>query len=391
MVAIGGYGYYYLRALLDDVPRSQAVLAGVVDPAARFSRAWPEVEALGVGVADTVEQFFARGGTADLAVVVSPLHWHVAQSVAALEAGCAVLCDKPMAVSPQEALALAAARDRARRPVWIGYQWSYSAAIQALKSDLLAGLFGRPKRFTTLCAWPRTPAYYARNSWAGRLHDADTGALVRDSPANNAMAHFLHNACYLLGASRVTSAAPAELTAELYRANAIDSADTAAIRATMDNGCEVVFLASHATADVIAPRFRLECERATVTFGVPEPTMVAALADGTTRTYGDPDATPQFTKLHVAIRGVRHAADPDCGIEAALPQTLCVDAMHVSVPEIVTCPASLLSTGTDGAVVVQGLGDLLLECFDTGRLPHESGAPWARAGRRVTVTEGRSL
>jgi predicted dehydrogenase len=385
MVAIGGYGYYYLRTLLDEVPRATAVLSGVVDPAARASRAWPDVEASGVPVTDTVEDFFARGGTADLAVIVSPLHLHVPQSIAALEAGAAVLCDKPLGVTVQQGLALAAARNRARRPVWIGYQWSYSSAIQGLKADLLTGLFGRPLRFTTLCAWPRTPAYYARNSWAGRLRDAETGALVLDSPANNAMAHFLHNACYLLGASPATSAAPLELTAELYRANAIESADTVALRASMDNGCDVVFLASHATASPIAPTFRLECEHATVTFGCPAPTIVATFVDGTTKAYGDPDATPQFTKLDVAIDGTRARSEPVCGVEAALPQTRCVTAMHVSVPEIATFPSARVSTGMDGAVAVDGLGDTLLQCFEAGCLPHESGAAWARAGVAVNV------
>ncbi len=32
MVAIGGYGYHYLHALLDEVPAGLATLAGVVDP-----------------------------------------------------------------------------------------------------------------------------------------------------------------------------------------------------------------------------------------------------------------------------------------------------------------------------------------------------------------------
>ena len=40
MVAIGGYGYYYLQTLLEQVPAERAILAGVVDPEARASRAW---------------------------------------------------------------------------------------------------------------------------------------------------------------------------------------------------------------------------------------------------------------------------------------------------------------------------------------------------------------
>ncbi|MDO8837197.1 MAG: Gfo/Idh/MocA family oxidoreductase [Vicinamibacterales bacterium] len=386
MVAIGGYGYYYLRTLLDEVPSERAVLAGVVDPLARASRAWPDVEALAVPVCDTVEDFFRTGSAADLAVVASPLHCHVPQSEAALAGGADVLCDKPLAVTVQDARRLMAARDRTGRAVTVGYQWSFSTAIQRVKADLLAGVFGQPRRFVTLCAWPRTPAYYARNSWAGRLRDAQSGALVLDSPANNAMAHFLHNACFLLGPAQALSAMPVEVTAEFSRANDIESADTAACRAAMHGGCEVIFLASHATAAAVPPCFRIECDEAIITYGSPEPTITATSRTGATRTYGDPDATPQFTKLHAAIAGVPDPLAPLCGIEAAMAQTVCVDAMHESAPDIVTVPRSLVHTGQDGAVFVEGLDHVLRECFQAARLPHEAGVTWSRPGRPVSTT-----
>jgi len=95
MVAIGGYGYYYLRTLLDEVGRSRAVLAGVVDPEARQSRAWPDVKALGVPVCDEVSLYFAAGNRADLAVIVSPIQYHVPQACAALAAALTVNVPSP--------------------------------------------------------------------------------------------------------------------------------------------------------------------------------------------------------------------------------------------------------------------------------------------------------
>ena len=385
MVAIGGYGYHYLRTLLDDVPAERAILAGVVDPLARDSQAWSTVEALGVPVCETVGRFYDAGHQADLTVVVSPIHMHVPQSIAALDRGSAVLCDKPIAATIQEVRALEAARDRAARFVLVGYQWSFSAAIQSLKRDLLAGVLGRPRRLVTLCCWPRGLAYYRRNTWAGRLRDADTGAWVLDSPANNAMAHFLHNAFFVLGPQMHLSAMPSKVCAELYRANPIESADTAASRIILDNGCEVLFLASHATDQTIAPRFRLECDDAVVTFGEDDRIVVARLRDGTLRQYGDPDATPQFTKLHVAISQVRIPGEPVCGIEAASAQTLCVNAMHDSVPDIVPFPRDLVMTRDDEQVCVPGLDDALLNCYERWSLPYETGVAWARAGRSITV------
>ena len=96
MAAIGGYGQHYLQALLDEVPAGHARLAGVVDPFARESAAWPRVRDLGVPVVDEVQEFFAAGHRADLTVVSSPIHFHVPQTLAALAGGSHVLCDKPL-------------------------------------------------------------------------------------------------------------------------------------------------------------------------------------------------------------------------------------------------------------------------------------------------------
>jgi predicted dehydrogenase len=383
LAAIGGYGYYYLQALLDEVPEGWARLTGVVDPEARASTAWPRVAALGVPVAESMDAFFEAGHRADLAVIVSPIHHHVPQSVAALARGCHVLCDKPLGATVAGAVALAEARDRAVRFVMIGYQWSFSAAIQAAKHDLLAGRFGRPRRLAALCAWPRDLAYYQRNSWAGRLRDSLTGAAVLDSPANNAMAHFLHNACFLLGPETHLSAMPVRVTAEMARAFPIDSADTTACRAVTGSGCEVLFLASHATEKAVEPRFRLECERGTIVFGETNRHVIGTPSGGETVDYGDPDATHQFHKLFTAIDRVGRAGPVVCGVEAAAAQTVYVEAIHESAPEIAPFPLSLLRHLPEGRVFAAGAGEDLERCYRSWALPSELGCAWAVPGRPV--------
>lgn len=386
MAAIGGYGQHYLTALLDDVPPGRAELAGVVDPLARQSPAWPKVGGAGVPVADDIDGFFAAGHQADLTVVASPIHCHVPQSVAALAAGSHVLCEKPVGATVPDVDRLVEARDRAGRFVMIGYQWSFSEAIQRLKRDLLEGRYGRPLRLATLCAWPRHAAYYGRNTWAGRLRERDTGAWVLDSPANNAMAHFLHNALFLLGPGPGRSAVPVSLTAELARAYPIESADTVASRIITDGGCEVLFLASHATEHSVAPCFQLECERGVVTFGETAPRIVGTASDGLETDYGDPDATPQFRKLFLALDRVRQPGAEICGVEAAAAQAVCVAAMHESAGGIASFPGALRRGRPDDRVYVIGLEDALRRCYRSGVLPSEIGCPWAAAGRMVTPT-----
>ena len=378
--AIGGYGYYYLQALLDEVPATRARLVGVVDPEARESAAWQRVAALGVPVVPDVDAFFAAGHEADLTVIVSPIHHHVPQSLAALAHGSHVLCDKPLGATVAGADALADARDRAGRFVMIGYQWSFSAAIQMLKRDLLAGRYGRPRRIATLCAWPRNLAYYERNSWAGRLRDALTGAPVLDSPANNAMAHFLHNAFFLLGPEMHRSAIPVRVTAELARAFPIESADTAACRAVTGSGCEILFLASHAVERAVDPRFRLECERGTIVFGETVQSVVGTTSGGEIVDYGDPDATHQFQKLFTAIDRVRRAGPVVCGVEAAAAQTVCIEAMHESARAITAFPAAMLRQDGGGGVFAAGAVEALERCYRLWALPSEIGCAWAVSG-----------
>lgn len=386
LAAVGGYGHHYFRALLDEVPPGRATLAGVVDPLAAQSPAWPEISAAGVPVVGDIDGFFAAGHQADLTVVASPIHFHVPQSAAALAAGSHVLCEKPVGATLPDVDRLVGARDRAGRFVMIGYQWSFSEAIRRLKRDLLEGRYGRPLRLATLCAWPRRAAYYGRNTWAGRLRERDTGAWVLDSPANNAMAHFLHNALFLLGPGPGRSAVPVSLTAELARAYPIESADTVAGRIVTDGGCEVLFLASHVTEHVVAPCFRLDCERGVVTFGGTAPRIVGTAAGGQESDYGDPDATPQFQKLFLALERVGTPGAEVCGIEAAAAQTVCVTAMHESAAEIVPFPRVLRRGRPEDRVHVAGLEDQLRRCYRSGVLPSEIGCTWAVAGRPVTPT-----
>jgi hypothetical protein len=239
-------------------------------------------------------------------------------------------------------------------------------------------------------------AYYERNTWAGRLRDGETGAWVLDSPANNAMAHFLHNAFFLLGPEMHLSAMPVSVTAELARAYPIESADTTACRAVTDNECDVLFLASHVTEGAVEPRFRLECEDAVVTFGETSRRIVATNASGEIADYGDPDDTPQFEKLFVAIERARHPGHVVCGVEAAAAQTVCVGAMHESAADIVSLPTTLLRNAGGNHVTVAGLGDDLLRCYESSALPSEIGCTWARPGRPVRpdslalVSGGRS-
>lgn len=385
LVGLGGYGGVYVSALLDGAPEGVRI-AGAVDPAPERCERLAELQARGVPLFASLEEFYAAGLTAELAAIASPIHYHCPLTCLALEHGSHVLCEKPLAATPAQAEEMRRARDRAGKAVAIGYQWSFSPAIHALKADIAAGRLGKPLRLRCLVLWPRDEAYYCRSSWAGALEDAG-GRPVLDSPVNNAAAHYLHNMLYVLGERPDRSAWPAEVTAELYRANAITNYDTAALRCRTAAGTEVFFVTSHAVRRVRGPEFRYEFEDAVVTYADSDRRMAARFRDGSVKEYGSPAADPDARKLWETLAAIREGRPVACGIEAAAAHTACVFAAQHSA-EISPFPPALVHVeGEPGKrkTWVAGLDDAFIRCYEELRLPAELGIAWAAAGRRVEV------
>jgi len=381
MVGIGGYGYYYTLTLLNEISSDEADLVGVVDPMAEKSPIFEKIKEMKVPVFDEIDQFYAAGHKADLVVISSPIQYHFPQTKTALENGSHVLLDKPIGATVQEVDELIRIRDLHKRWVMVGYQWSYSQAIQDLKSDIMNGVLGKPMRLKSFCLWPRKDDYYQRNNWAGKMKDAQ-GRWVLDSPVNNALAHFVHNMFYVLGAEKGRSAVPAKVQAECYRANPIENYDTGIFRATTTEGTEILFYGAHGIYNKIGPKFRFEFEKGFVTYGEFDENLTAYFKDGSRKSYGDPNADHQFLKLMKAVKAVQEE-DPEivCGLEAARSQTLCMNGVQESVGSVVPFPEEIIIRDeVDQRYWAQNVDYNLCECYRLNALPSELKFPWAKAG-----------
>lgn len=82
-----------------------------------------------------------------LVIVASPPRLHAAQSIHALEHGCGVLCEKPMAADPADAEAMTAAARRTGRPLAIGLYRRFFRAARAIKELCVHGALGQPLSF----------------------------------------------------------------------------------------------------------------------------------------------------------------------------------------------------------------------------------------------------
>jgi len=238
----------------------------------------------------------------------------------------------------------------------------------------------------TLCLWPRGFEYYSRNDWAGKLKDK-MGKWVLDSPANNAMAHFLHNLLYLLGKEKDSAALPGSVEAETYKAYDIQNFDTVASRMLVNEGTELLFYASHSVRNSLGPMFKLEFEQATVTYGEDSKSIVCKDPKGQIISdYGNPESEDQFKKVYDAIKVIKDLKSAACGPKAAFSHTLAVNGIQDSVPKAPSFPSSIIEHSNTGERLwVKELGEALYNCYLNSCLPSEKGIKWAVKGRQMDM------
>lgn len=393
LAGIAGYGEMYLEALLPRLSEIDARLVGAVDPMPERCKRLAQLKAAHVPIYSTEAELFdtAGGDGIDLMLIVTPIHLHAPQTILALNRGANVLCEKPAAGTVGDAMEMLEAERATGRFAAIGFQWSFSDAVHALKRDIAAGVFGRPLRMKALAFFPRSLEYFRRNDWCGRLCAGD-GRGIYDSPVNNATSHFLHNMFYLLGRSRETSAMPLTVQAELYRANDIENYDTAAIRTVTECGVELLFYTTHAVPDRIGPISQFEFEDAVIEFaaapidgqkasdtsGIGE--FLVRFRDGRVKSYGSP-TIDCADKIKTCIDAVRQQKHVPCGVRAALAHARCVAAAQRSgtITPFPTQLRHLVGTNGQQMIEVHCLQQTLLECYRRGVLPSERGeVEWAQ-------------
>jgi predicted dehydrogenase len=353
--------------MLEETDCENAVLVGVVDPEAERSKYHPAFKEFGIPVCDVMNDFYLAGGKADLAVIASPPHFHIPQTMLALHHGTNVLCEKPISGLLSDIAPMIEKRDKSGKFVMIGYQWSFSEGIRSLKKDILDGRFGKPLRMKSICLWPRDFAYFSRNKWAYKKTDPN-GNVVMDNLFNNAMSHFIHNMFFLLGNSMDSSAIPAKTEAFTARAYQLETYDTGALRTFTQSGEELLFLASHAAERKVDPGFRIEFEKGFVELKPGAEKIVAKIPGNMDISYPSPDSDHQFRKLFTAIDCAAGRGEVICSPETALSQAIIADQTDKICREPYQFPSERTQRNNE-RLFVKGLDDLLLTCYRDFRLP----------------------
>jgi UDP-N-acetyl-2-amino-2-deoxyglucuronate dehydrogenase len=118
----------------------------------------------------------------DVVHVCTPHHQHAPVAVDCLDAGVAVLVEKPVAHTVDEADRLiAAARARPGVKAGICLQNRYNVATRAARDRLASGELGAVRGGSATLLWHREPAYYRARPWRGRVRDSGGGVLINQA------------------------------------------------------------------------------------------------------------------------------------------------------------------------------------------------------------------
>lgn len=122
----------------------------------------------------------------DAVLIAVPHYQHVPMSIAAIERGIHVLCEKPIAVSVSEARRLNAVAARHPRVKFgIVYQMRTHETYIKLRQMIRDGELGEISRITWIVTdWFRTHTYYASGGWRATWKGEGGGVLINQCPHN---------------------------------------------------------------------------------------------------------------------------------------------------------------------------------------------------------------
>jgi predicted dehydrogenase len=187
------------------------------------------------------------GDRIDLAIIAAPHRLHAEQTVQCFEAGAAVLCEKPMAMSTAECDRMIEAAERAQRLLAVGHFRRFFPCCQIIKTMIATGALGAVRSFRVLegetYSWPAQSASFFRRQ------DAGGGVLI------DAGAHTIDLLIWWLG----------DVARVEYQDDAMGGIETnSVLRMTMAGGATGTVQLSR---DWPLPnRYRIDCERGWITY-----------------------------------------------------------------------------------------------------------------------------
>lgn len=171
-----------------------------------------------------VENMLANEKGIDVVAICSPNGLHATHSIAALNAGFHVLCEKPMAINVHDCGEMIKAAEKANKRLFAIKQNRFNPPVAAVKQAIDKGLLGKIYSIQLSCFWNRNADYYA-NSWKG-TKDLDGGTLYTQ------FSHFIDLLYWIVGDVKRAYT----LTGNFAHQNIIEFEDTGVVAIEFYNG-----------------------------------------------------------------------------------------------------------------------------------------------------------
>ncbi|MBP3540665.1 MAG: Gfo/Idh/MocA family oxidoreductase [Clostridia bacterium] len=181
VIGLGNMGSEHCRLLLSG-KAPEAELCCVADLRAE-RREWAK-NSLPAGTAiykDGLSLIRAKG--CDAVIIAVPHYQHPELSIAALENGLHVLCEKPVAVYTQQVQPVLDAAKRSGKTFALMFNQRTNCVYRRMKEILFSGEMGEMKRVSwTITDWYRSQAYYDSGSWRATWAGEGGGVLLNQCP-----------------------------------------------------------------------------------------------------------------------------------------------------------------------------------------------------------------
>ncbi|MBB3036879.1 Gfo/Idh/MocA family oxidoreductase [Hoyosella altamirensis] len=174
LIGAGRMGTFHAEALARRIP--EARLAAIADPAPGLAHRL--AQQLGCPKAYTSIEELLADSDIEAVVIATPARTHAALVVAASQANKAIYCEKPMAMTLEEADKAIAAAEAANVPLQVGFNRRFDRGFRAGQEKIASGRLGTPQLLRSNTRDPKLADPSRIPQWTifmeTLIHDFDT-------------------------------------------------------------------------------------------------------------------------------------------------------------------------------------------------------------------------
>ena len=168
LIGVGGFGASHLKVLQQLEAEGLVRLLCVADPdGERLVETRRRLESSSVRWHLDYQSLLEQETELAAVTIAAPIHLHFEITAAAIARGLFVYLEKPPVPLIQQLKELIALD--VRKWVAVGFQLVNSSAVQQLKLWRMQGALGEIESIRVHGCSPRSPDYYARTPWAGKM------------------------------------------------------------------------------------------------------------------------------------------------------------------------------------------------------------------------------